>query len=103
MSMIDAVHQRPEGTAGHNFRKNKSQFIEGVDNHELTLDEIRRPSMEGASGERISHGLVFTEYGYLMLVKSLNDGLAWKVQRDLMKALLRNYHWLRTGPTKTKL
>ena len=28
---IDRVHQRPNGTAGRNFRENRKHFIEGVD------------------------------------------------------------------------
>lgn len=28
LAMIDEVHQRPDGTAGRNFRENKSRLIE---------------------------------------------------------------------------
>ena len=39
---VDAVHQRPEGTAGRNFRANKEHFIIGVDYMKISPDEFRR-------------------------------------------------------------
>ncbi len=41
---IDTVHERPEGTASRNFRKNREHFIEGEDFYsiELTTNEFRR-------------------------------------------------------------
>lgn len=40
---IDKVHERPSGTAGRNFRRNKDHFIEGVDFYKVNQpDEIRR-------------------------------------------------------------
>ena len=38
---IDMVHNRPEGTAGRNFRKNREYFIEGEDYFKVCSDEIR--------------------------------------------------------------
>lgn len=31
LAMIDRVHQRPEGTAGRNFRENRDRFVQGED------------------------------------------------------------------------
>lgn len=40
---IDLVHNRPEGTAGRNFRENRNRFIENMDYFEVNQpDEIRR-------------------------------------------------------------
>lgn len=39
MKEIDAVHQRPEGTAPRNFNTNKHRFIEGVDYFVRTASE----------------------------------------------------------------
>ena len=41
-AMIDEAHQRPDGTAGRNFRENRNYFVEGVDYVELGSDAIRR-------------------------------------------------------------
>ncbi|NCE63727.1 ORF6N domain-containing protein [Pseudoflavonifractor sp. 524-17] len=79
---IDAVHERPEGTAGRNFYTNKKHLIEGVDYFQLTYEEARstdfveRPNSQGLT--------LITESGYLMLVKSFTDDLAWTVQRQLV-------------------
>lgn len=77
---IDMVHQRADGTASRNFRKNKKHFIEGV-------DYIRRNSSEAKREYDIiaPNGLTLvTESGYLLLVKSFTDDLSWKVQRQLV-------------------
>lgn len=87
---IDLVHERPEGTAGRNFRENRNRFIEGVDYFEISpneyqSDEIRRIGIDSPRG-----GYLITESGYLMLVKSFSDPLAWKVQRQLVNVYFRN-------------
>lgn len=38
---IDLVHNRPEGTAGRNFRENKDKFIKNEDFFYLTGEELR--------------------------------------------------------------
>lgn len=86
LAMIDQVHERPEGTAGRNFRENRDRFIEGVDYFELTGDEIREAAV---FAPRTPKGLLMTEQGYLMIVKSLTDDLAWTVQRQLVTGYFR--------------
>ena len=85
---IDLVHERPEGTAGRNFRENKERFIKGEDYYlvkpsDVQGDEIRRAEIN-------NYGTcLITEQGYLMLVKSFTDDLAWKVQRRLVNTYFR--------------
>ena len=86
---IDKVHQRPEGTASRNFRVNRNRFIKNIDYFEITSkefqsDEIRHFGIESPKG-----GMLITESGYLMLVKSFTDELAWQVQRDLVNNYFR--------------
>lgn len=83
---IDAVHGRVEGTASRNFLENKSKLIEGEDYYILS----KKQNNEIRGLEIPNRGLtVVTETGYLMLVKSLTDELAWQVQRDLVKTYFR--------------
>lgn len=83
---IDTVHQRTDGTAKRNFLHNKKYFVEGEDyiiaNRNSQKDEIR------TFGFSIpTRGItLITESGYLMLVKSFNDDLSWKVQRRLVNS-----------------
>lgn len=101
---IDLVHERPEGTASRNFRTNKKHFIENIDFYYMNVDkckndEIRRFGIESPRG-----GYLFTESGYLMLVKSFTDDLAWEVQRQLVNSYFRlkeeSYEQLELEPYK---
>lgn len=82
---IDKVHDRPEGTASRNFRRNRDHFVEGEDYFKIQPDEIRRVGIKSPNG-----GIVLTESGYLMLAKSFTDDLAWTVQRELVNSYFRN-------------
>lgn len=92
LSMMDQVHGRPDGTAGRNFRANKAEpgrLVEG--NHYLcmNLDEFRR-GFPGVAPERGGGMIVLlTERGYLVLVKSFTDSLAWTVQDQLVEGYFR--------------
>lgn len=82
---IDTVHGRPYGTSGRNFRTNKSRFIEDVDYFKISPDEFRRAFGNMDTRQR-NDIIVITESGYLMLVKSFTDDLAWTVQRELVNS-----------------
>lgn len=82
---IDLCHNRPDGTARRNFNQNKQHLIEGT-------DYFVRKTSEAAKeyGIVAPNGLVLvTESGYLMLVKSFTDDLAWDVQRQLVNTYFR--------------
>ena len=82
---IDAVHNRPEGTAKRNFNSNNERFIEGTDLFDISYSEFSTnfvPNLKG--GNPNNRIILLTESGYLMLVKSFNDDLAWTVQRQLV-------------------
>lgn len=82
---IDTVHERLEGTARKRFNSNKKHFIEGEDYFVRKTDEAKKEFNIIAP-----NGLVLvTESGYLMLVKSFTDDLAWSVQRQLVKNYFR--------------
>lgn len=85
---IDIVHERPTGTARRNFNKNKDYFIEGEDYFIVKPSDFRM--YEIRTSEINNHGTtLITESGYLMLVKSFTDDLAWKVQRELVNTYFR--------------
>ena len=87
---IDTVHQRTTGTASRNFRANRERFIENVDFYRITEpDELRRLGFSRPQGGVPSDVILITETGYLMLVKSFTDDLAWKVQRELVDSYFR--------------
>lgn len=87
---IDRVHGRPSGTAGRNFREHRERLVEGEDYiHISEADEIRRLGFARAQGGLPGEMILITESGYLMVVKSFTDDLAWKVQRELVSAYFR--------------
>ena len=91
---IDMVHGRPEGTARKRFADNRNRFIEGEDyfvvkpqdleNAELSEKRTLEKSVTSNYGTAL-----ITEPGYLMLVKSFTDDLAWQVQRKLVNSYFR--------------
>ena len=86
---IDTVHGRPYGTARRNFNTNKRRFIEGEDYFIVSSDEIRTSLLFPISDNDFMRKILLTEQGYLMLVKSFTDDLAWKVQRQLVNSYFR--------------
>ena len=87
---VDTVHHRASGSARKRFNDNRKHFIEAVDFYRLTQpSEIRTLGFSRPQGGVPSEVILITETGYLMLVKSFTDDLAWKVQRELVDSYFR--------------
>lgn len=87
---IDTIHNRPEGTASRNFKTNRNHFIEGEDFYIVKHSDIQKDEIRTLGFEVPNRGItLITESGYLMLVKSFTDNLAWDVQRDLVNKYFR--------------
>lgn len=86
---VDELHERPDGTAKRNFNENKEHFIEGEDYYKICADEIRTNKIMDISPKTHQDTVFLTEFGYLMLVKSFTDKLAWQVQRQLINVYFR--------------
>lgn len=85
---IDAVHKRPEGTARKRFNDNRRHFVSGVDFFKISPSEFRT-AIGNMDSRQQNDVTLITETGYLMLVKSFTDDLAWKVQRELVDSYFR--------------
>lgn len=99
---IDMVHGRPDGTARKRFSDNRSRFIEGEDFFVLKPSDLENTGMseKRTSGieEVNQRGTAFiTEQGYLMLVKSFTDDLAWDVQRQLVNGYFKTKETVNTA------
>lgn len=92
-SDIDKVHERAEGTAHRNFKQNKKYLIENEDYFVLKPSDIQKDEFRplGFEDEKpANRGTTYlTESGYLLLVKSFTDELAWKVQRQLVNSYFK--------------
>ena len=93
-SDIDAVHGRPEGTARRNFSMNKERFKEGEHYFVVTPESLANSELyeNRTSGIEVSSPrgkALITEKGYLLLVKSFTDDLAWEVQDRLIDSYFK--------------
>lgn len=71
----------------NNYSRNAKRFIEGEDTY--IIDYSKKSYFDAF--EVPPRGLrVFTESGYLLLVKTLTDDTAWEVQRKLIKEYFRS-------------
>lgn len=90
-AMIDKVHQRPEGTASRAFRSNRERFSE--EKHFYLVDskglDVLRREFPGVFGVNAPQAMLITERGYLKLVKTFSDDLAWDVQDQLIDGYFR--------------
>lgn len=97
LKTVDQLHERPDGTARRNFNQNKNQFIENEDFFDVPYEEwhqmIAVRNSYGDQNKQRNPIKFLTQIGYLMLVKSFKDDLAWKVQR----MLVRNYFGMQSG------
>ncbi len=85
---IDKVHNRPEGTARKRFNDNKKHLIENEDYFKIKKSLMSENRTLGI--EVPNRGItVLTESGYLLLVKSFTDNLAWSVQRQLVNSYFK--------------
>ena len=86
--MVDKVHCRPDDHASRTFRQNRKHFVEGEDFYLIEFSQKGEFHRYGISVP--PRGLiVLTESGYLLLVKSFTDDLAWQVQKQLIKVYFR--------------
>ena len=90
-AMIDHLHQRPPGTARRNFSTNQSRLVKGEDYFHIVdserLNVFRTSGILAAAANEI---IFLSESGYLLLVKSFKDDLAWDVQRQLVAGYFRS-------------
>lgn len=89
-AQIDKIHARPEGTARKRFNDNKDRMTEGEDYVVIGQpSEIRTLGLARADGSTAEKITLVTESGYLLLVKSFTDDLAWQIQKQLVKVYFR--------------
>lgn len=88
---IAKVHGREVNDVTKNFNNNRSRFILGEDYFLINRTEIseRKISIQEFIPNNVKEIPLFTESGYLMLVKTFTDDLSWDIQRQLVKTYFR--------------
>ena len=80
---IDMVHTRSYGTARKRFHENRQRFTEGKHYYMVSYAEAEVLEPYGVTVPPRGLTLI-TKRGYLLLVKSFTDDLAWDVQEQLV-------------------
>ena len=81
--MIDQAHARSAPTATFRFNDNRERFTEGKHYHMVKHAEADQLAPYGVNVPPRGLTLI-TKRGYLLLVKSFTDDLAWQVQEQLV-------------------
>lgn len=81
--IIARVHNVPDGTVRGSFHRHKQRFQEGKHYVRVTQAEHGTlANMIDFSGA--GSAILFTEKGYLLLVKPMKDDVSWKVQEQMI-------------------
>jgi len=98
---IAIVHGISKKNIQENFRNNRKHFIENTDYFHLKGKKAIQNIWVGSSTTTQIN--VFSETGYLMLVKSLTDDLSWQVQRELVNGYFRTVNRSQGSATVAKV
>lgn len=88
---ICTVHNCERKRLTKHFERKRKHFVKDEDYFEMTrkeLNDLTSPNSKIIGNPNIKTYL-FTESGYLMIVKCLDDDIAWNVQRQLVNAYFR--------------
>lgn len=87
-SDICNVHKCDRKRLVKHFERKRKHFLKDVDYFEITRKELNDMVSPNSKimGNPYMRTYLFTETGYLMIVKCLDDDTAWNVQRTLVNA-----------------
>ena len=85
------VHKCERKRLTKHFERKRKHFLKDEDYYELTRKELNDLTSPNSKiiGNPMIKAYLFTESGYLMIIKCLDDDLAWKVQRQLVNSYFK--------------
>ena len=88
---IAKVHGREVREINQNFKNNRDKFILNEDYFSLTPTEFSESKFlfQEFIPNNMKEIILFSESGYLMLVRTLTDDLSWAIQRQLVKTYFK--------------
>ena len=88
---IAEVHRREVKKINQQFERNKDKLVEGEDYFVLSREEFSESHKvtQKFIPNNVKAIPLFTESGYLMLVKTFDDELSWKIQKQLIKSYFK--------------
>lgn len=103
-SDICNVHKCDRKRIVKHFERKRKHFLKDVDYFEITrkeLNDIVSPNSK-IMGNPYMRTYLFTETGYLMIVKCLDDDMAWNVQRALVNGYFASKNQQQTAAIEEK-
>lgn len=87
---IASLHGKEIKRVNEQFKRNERYFVENVDFFVLDKSKVADSDLKYLYTSNAQKELyLFTESGYLMLVKSFKDDLSWTVQRELVNTYFK--------------
>lgn len=91
---IAEVHDVPAKNIRNNFESNIKRLVEGedyffVENDKEFMCILNTDSKNKSAISRAKNVPVFTETGYLMMVKPMQDDKSWNIQRTLINSYFK--------------
>lgn len=94
---IDKVHERPDGTAKTRFHRHKDRFILNEDYFVVKPADVLKYTKDTLRIKIPNRGItLLTEQGYSLIVKTYDDDLAWRVQRELVNGYFKSKEVIET-------
>ena len=89
---IARLHEREVREVTQQFERNRKRLLPGIDYFTIPREKISESQIviQDFVPNNVKEIQIFTESGYLMLVKTFEDDLSWHIQRDLVKNYFRN-------------
>lgn len=83
---IAKLHEREIREVNQQFERNKKRLLQGIDYYTIPKEKISESQIviQDFIPNNVKEIQIFTESGYLMLVKTFTDDLSWKIQRMLV-------------------
>ena len=101
---IAKMHERDVKDVNQNFKRHQEKFILGLDFFVIPRDKISETQIviQEFIPNNVKEIPLFTETGYLMLVKTFTDDLSWNRQRMLVNNYFRNINETSNVPKSFK-
>jgi phage regulatory protein, rha family len=101
---IAKMHERDVKDVNQNFKRHQEKFILGLDFFVIPRDKISETQIviQEFIPNNVKEIPLFTETGYLMLVKTFTDDLSWNRQRMLVNNYFRNINETNNVPKSFK-
>ena len=98
---ISDIHKKDVAQINRQFKRNRKRFVENSDFFEITKDEFLKcqfGTLKKISNNQDNNIQLYTESGYLKIVRTFRDNFSW----DIYDMLIKSYFVVVTGQVQPK-